>query len=541
MNRSGLANPEGMQTAPAVHDEAGGVEPRATRGFWLALVVSLLSFGAFYSFEAPTGQWRNQVFGTDLWFENDPGGSYVASAHELFLSDQGPLYPGHPGTTLQLLLCAVQHAYFWIAGDDRYSFTSFTARHIHRVFFFSKMLVAALHALGVYAVYRLAKALHQREGAAVAAALGYATCLPFLYYLSRISVEPLLVLFFVTTFLSLAACHRRLEDGDSTGALVSGGMAGALAVSGSFSKLNLLGPLPFFGLAYLLARGGFGSAARVPISRRLPSCLGFALTALVAGLLYSRLVDWGDFQSYWRDNSGLKRLFQDWSFAALLPAATANGFFLLSELVFLSLGAAGWVVLLRRPSPVRPDFAWLSLYSCWFLVLWSYRVATLGNLRPFHYLLPVMVLSAVAFGFVTHGMLARSRWSLRSQWLALVAWAGLVHLAAIWSVMDSRSRDAAQYRPLQEVHEVLGDLEPGQRIGLLDQRGPALGRRLKHVHGLNTTHAKGKRESLLEAEFLEIFAYAPPSAVDEGTPIHRSSLLGSFAVVNRNAPRASRQ
>lgn len=529
-----------METTPAVHDDPDGVEPRATRGFWLVLVVSLLSFGAYFSYAAPTGLWKNQVFGTELWLENDPGGSYVASAHELFLSDQGPLFPGHPGTTLQLLLCALQHAYSWIAGDERYSYTSFTARHIHRVFFLSKMLVAALHALGVYFVYRLAKALHQREGAAVAAALGYATCLPFLYYLSRISVEPLLVLFFVTTFLSLAACHRRLEAGDSTGALVSGGLAGVLAVSGSFSKLNLLGPLPFFGLAYLLARAGFGSAARVPVSRRLPSCLAFALTALLAGLLYSRLVDWRDFQALWRDNSGLRRLFQDWSFAALLPAADADGFFLLSELVFLGLAAVGWVALLRRPSPAKPDFAWLSLYSCWVIMLWSYRVATLGNLRPFHYLLPVMVLAAVSFGSVTHGMLARSRWSRRNRWIALVAWVGLVHLGAIWSVTDSRSRDAALYQPLREVHAVLGDLEPGQRVGLLDRGGP-LGRRLRHMHGLSATHAQGERESLLEAEFLEIFAYAAPSAVGEGTPIHRSSLLGSFAVIGPDAPGASRR
>jgi hypothetical protein len=527
----------------AVHDDTGGVEPRATRGFWLVLVLALLSFGAYFSHAAPTGLWKNQVFGTELWLENDPGGSYVASAHELFLSDQGPLFPGHPGTTLQLLLCALQHVYHWVAGDDGYSFTAFTARHIARVFFLSKMLVATLHALCVYFVYRLARALHQRKGAAVAAALGYATCLPFLYFLSRISVEPLLVLFFVTTFLSLVACHRRLEAGDSRGALVSAGLAGALAVSGSFSKLNLLGPLPFFGLAYLLARGGFGAAALVPLSRRLPSCLSFALTTLLAGLLYSQLVDWGDFEGLWRDNSGLRRLFHQWSFAALLPAATADGVFLLGELVFLALAAGGWIVLLRRPSPARPDFAWLSLYSCWILMLWAYRVATLGNLRPFHYLLPVMVLSAVSFGSVTHGMLARTRWSARGQWLALVAWVGLVHLGAIWSATDSRSRDAELYRPLREVHEVLGDLEPGQRIALLE-RAPGsapVGRRLRYVHGLSDIHAQGGRESRLEAEFLEIFAPAPPGAVPEGTPIHRSSLLGSFAVIERDASRTDRR
>ena len=520
-----------MKTNPPVHASADGLALRATRRFWLILVAGLLSFAAYFSYEAPTGLWRNKVFGTDLWFENDPGGDYVASAHELFLSEQGPLFPGHPGLTLQFLLCALQHAYSWLAGDDRFSFTEFTARHVHSVFFLSKMLVTVVHALGAYFVYRLARALEQPEAAAVAAALAYATCLPFLYYLSRISVEPLMVLFFVTTFLSLLACHRRLEDGDSRGALVSAGLAGALAVSGSFTKLNLLGPLPFFGLAYLLARGGFAAAPRVPISRRLPCLLAFAATALLVGVLYSGVMDWGDFQALWRKTSGLKRFSLEWSIMSFVPAATADGVFLLSELTFLSLATAGWVRLLRRPSSVRPDLAWLSLYSCWVLTLWLYRASTLRNLRPFHYLFLVMVLMAVSFGFVTRSMLARVRWSPRSQWLALIAWVGVVHLGAIWSVVDSRSRDVAEYRPLREIHEVLGDLEPGQRIGLLDRGGASLNRRVRQLHGLSAAHARRGRESLLETELQGLFEYATPSEVVEGTPIHRSSLLGAFAVI----------
>ena len=526
-----------MVTTPASQGDKGGVELRATGWIWSVVAASLLLLAGFYSHAAPAGLWRNQVFGEDLWFDNDPGGHYVASAHELFLSDRGPLFPGHPGTTLQLLLCALQHGYSWIAGDERFSFTAFTARHIHRVLFFSRMLMASLHVLDVYLVYRLARTLLQRERAALAAALGYATCLPLLYFLARISVEPLLVLFFVTTFLSLSACHRRLEDGDAPGALVAGGLAGALSVSGSFTKLNLLGPLPFFGLAYLLTRGGLGSASRVPVLRRLPSLLVFALTALLAGLLYSRMMDWGDFANLWRENSGVKRLFQSWNPAIFIPSPTADGFFLLSELVFISVGTWGWVVLLRRPSPARPDIAWLSLYSGWVVAIWLYRVATLGNLRPFQYLVPVMVLLAVSFGSVTNGLLARWRWSRRSQWFALALWLGLVHFGAVWSVLDSRTRDVAQYRPLREVHEVLGDLEPGQRIGLLDRdTGEAsLDRRIERVHGLSAVHAPEGRESLLLAEFREIFVHAAPSAVGKGTSIHHSSLLGSFAVIGRDA------
>jgi hypothetical protein len=199
------------------------------------------------------------------------------------------------------------------------------------------------------------------------------------------------------------------------------------------------------------------------------------------------------------------------------------------------VAAGGWVALLRRPSAARADAAWLSLYSGWVLLLWLYRVAGLGNLRPFHYLFPVMVLLAVSFGAVTHGLLARVCVSPRSRWLALGAWVGLVHLGAVWSVVDSRSHDVAEYGSLREIHEVLDALEPGQRIGLLDRPSAALPRRLLHVHGLSDVHAQAGRESVLQAEFQEIFGYVAPSAVVEGTPIHRSSLLGSFAVIGGDA------
>jgi hypothetical protein len=168
-------------------------------------------------------------------------------------------------------------------------------------------------------------------------------------------------------------------------------------------------------------------------------------------------------------------------------------------------------------------------------MLWSYRVATMGNLRPFHYLLPVMVPWAVGFGFVTDRILERWRWSRRWPWPALLTWVGLVHLASLWSVADARAADAAQYRPLREVHEVLAALEPGQRIGLLEgpSEGPALGWRLQAVHGLSAGPFARGRRSRLQEEFRELFAYAPPGAVGEGTPVHHSTAVGSFAVIDQ--------
>lgn len=509
--------------------------PASHRAIGVALAATLLLFSGFYSHAAPNGHWRNIVFGSDMWFESDPGGDYVASAHELLGSNRGPLYPGHPGTPLQLLLAGVQHGYHLAAADGSETYTRFTARNLPRVFFFSKLLITLLHLLSFYLVYRLARLLLQSDRAALIAALAYASSFPVLYYLSRISVEPLLVSFFVATFLALAASLRRHGSGDAAGANLAAGLAGVFAASGFFTKLNLLGPLPFFAPAYLLARGETDSFLHQNFRERIPLALSCGASSILAGLVYTQWVDWGDFVDLWRHASETENLFQHGSLSALLPSVRSEGLFLLTEFFFVVVGGFGWTRLLMRPAQARTDAVWLTLYAPWVLLIWVYRVATLGNLRPFHYLMLIMVLSAVGFGLVTEELLKRvaPQISRRKRAAVLATWILLFHHVAIWAVVDSRRRDVERHRPLQLVQRILPELAPGQRIGLLSppESTPVVHIALL-VSGLGVRYAPEVRRSRLQAEYRSFFTHVAPTK-RRSAHAHHSSLIGPFIVVGK--------
>ena len=184
---------------------------RAGLRFWLVLALVLLAFSTFYSSAAPCGRWKNHVLGVPLWMENDPSGSYIASAHELYTSEGGPLFPGHPGTTLQLMLLGLQRTYDAVANHQALTFTEFTARNIAQVTVLSKLLATVLHLVSFYLVYHFARHILCGARGARLATLGYATCFPVLYYISRVSVEPLMVIAFAGTFLAMWSSRRSFE------------------------------------------------------------------------------------------------------------------------------------------------------------------------------------------------------------------------------------------------------------------------------------------------------------------------------------------
>ncbi|MEQ1919151.1 MAG: hypothetical protein ABL955_08135, partial [Elusimicrobiota bacterium] len=284
----------------------------------LALSAAYLLFSAAMSALAPCGSWDNVVFGAKLWNEGDPGGYYMVSAHELYSSHGRLLYPGHPGLTLQILLHAIQAGYYALFAPPGAGFSAFIAAHLARLFLLSKIAMTAIHLLSFGLFLAFARRLLNDERTALIAAFGYATSLPVAYYLSRVSVEPLMIVCFLVTFLAL----WKHEDGGSPSWAA---LAGFAAASGLATKFHLLWPLPLIGLAML--------------RRRPKGALWFSGAAALALALYSTLLDWRDFFSYWQVSAvlsgspihhtvfGIPRM----PLANWLPGATRSGLFLLCE------------------------------------------------------------------------------------------------------------------------------------------------------------------------------------------------------------------
>ncbi|MFQ5418342.1 MAG: hypothetical protein ACE5FL_15055, partial [Myxococcota bacterium] len=416
-------------------------------------------------------------------------------------------------TVLVLLLAGLQHGYYALAGSHGYTFTEFTARHLPMVFLLSKLLMTILHLISFYVLYEFSKRLLRSVPAAFFATLGYATSLPIFYYLSRISVEPLVVTFFLVSLLAVWRHQELAIAGRRDASLAFVALAAAASVSGAMTKLNFLGPLPFLLMLYLMA-GGWREVAGGPLPWRARglALLTFAGTGTVLTALYSVFVDWKDFFETWRNVATALPL-KDFRLAGLLPGRTPQGAFMLCELPFLVFGVAGLVLFVRRVPERRMRTLWFAAYAGWGLLLFAYRAAKLGNLLAFHYFHLTDVAVSVFFGYLAAAALDRLP-ARSSGWrVAAVGVAGIsaIHAIAIWTVVDSRRFDVASYAPNREIHEVIARLEPGQRIGC---PGCAAAARTG-PHSLYALHAVGwqsrslsrtpGRESWLRLEFESLF------------------------------------
>jgi hypothetical protein len=447
----------------------GNVDPSFRRTIAIAAIliaVTYLTFSGVYSQSAPMGDWKNQIFGQSAWSEWDPGGPYVDAAHQLAWG-QGQLFEGHPGTVLILLLSGLQHVYYTVAGfGTGFGFTEFTARNLPTVFVLSKLMLTLLHLVACFVTFLLAKRVLRDERAAAFAALGYATSLPVGYYLSRISVEPLVVIFFVLSLLAIwryqdLALEQRLAP-----ALGFVGLSATLAVSGVVTKLNFLAPLvPFLALYVLLGGWREGNERLVPGPTRLLALLVFTGTAAAIGIFYSQFIDWPGFFALWRVFAGQEA--PAWALVNLLPGFAPGRIFPLCELVFIILAAGGWVAFLRENPEQRTRALWLSAFGVWGLLMFGYRISSVASFLPFHYFHVSNVVVAVFFGHAV--MLALRRlpvaidgWRAASLGLLGVI---LIHSVTVWTVINTRRQDAALYAPNQHIHSVISNLSPEQRLG----------------------------------------------------------------------------
>jgi hypothetical protein len=512
---------------PRERVDASPIETVATFRGWRSTLVAvaavyLATAGAF-SYLSPCGTWNNRVFDIPMWPESDPGGYYVASAHELYSSKGQLLYPGHPGLTLQIMLHAIQRALFGMnrAGGSQAAFTDYAAANLGLVFVSSKVLMTALHALSFWLLFYFAVALVRSERAALLAVLGYATSLPVLYYISRISPEPLVTTFFLGTCLSIWRCHGHREPGQSGKPVLWACLAAICAVSGLVTKMHILGPLPLFGFAYVVAGGlGSGVDAKTRWKSRAMVGIAYGAAAAVAFGLYSLLIDWRAFFALWWGNgsSGLREPLGPFRTVLHIltnaasapgaipleqwrPGATKSGMFFLSELPMAMVGLVGWTACWRRPS-LRPRMAWCAAYGAFTLLIWLFRSGQTHDFHGFHYLIIVVALASVFFGYASDQLLGGlgSFRSCTRELGAMLLWTLAWHPFAIWGALDSRLQDVrafARYRPYLDA---VARVAPDQGLVVLTEANAISSADM--VHGLSTLDG---RRSLLVEKFRERF------------------------------------
>lgn len=497
------------------HDE--GFVPRATgtrSGFWFWTILSVvfLLYSYYFSVQAPLGWWPNYLLGHEMWLDNDPGGWYLPSAHQVFATRGQMVFPGHPGLPMQVVLHVQQKLYYWIAGTGSgLSFTEFSARHVPALALGARMIATLTHLLSFYALFVFSHSVTGKLRAAYISVLAYATSLPVLYYISRISVEPWMILFYLCSFVFFWKFERSMRSESRRFPYLWLSLASFSAVSGAFTKLHLLGPLPVFVFCMVLF-SVFRAARSGTVTRRAGSA--FVATYLVSGLLsflaYSAVMDWSGFFNMWDEflpktdhtyasvegfiNKALDVLVMLWnslfefSWSRLLPTGTGRNLYFYLEFYFLCLSAIGIVFLLSKGPRGKSLAIWALLYSPFPVFMWIYRY-------QFHYLFTVTTTLAVFLGYLMSEVVARFR--LRTlgsaEWSMILAAVCLLHFNSLTAVVESRIGDleTAKLQHSDVVAESLALLGPGARLGVLGDVNP-------RFHGLSASYARGVRSTLME-------------------------------------------
>jgi len=524
------------------------------RGFWAALSAILLVSSAVTSCLAPCGFWTNYVFEVPFWHHGDPGGFYLGAAVHFFGPDRSSV--GHPGLPLQLFLHLILRFFhlgqtFW---GERLPFETFIARNIHGLFSVCEVAMTGWHILSFYVLYRFARRLLPARAPCLLAVLAYATTFPTLFYLSRISPEPLLVVFFLATILSVwnvqeqTAARQYLKAGRSA---VSAGLWAAAAF---YTKIHLAGLLiPFVLFQVLFEKHG----PPEPIARRLKARLPMAaLLAGSAGLALavgSLQMDWPVFARSVYDympgrdpaasgSSGaigpdyLKAIERTPAYlASRLPlflklytlSSTYEGVFARAEFLFLVCALLGLVVYFRRYPESRSRLGWLAGY--WVLVM-----PVLIHRASFHYYFIPLALASIMSGYLIWDWAAHiaGDGGRRRFWVSAL-FILMLHTAAMVFYGNSRSQDARFYRTQwQPYHQALDLLPYGQQIAVVAS-DPQLIPPLWHVHGVYPQLIPSSTP--LQRAFEELFTF--PSS-QSGVGQHRVGVVLSLTADGPSIQRA---
>jgi hypothetical protein len=469
----------------------------------LALCAALLAFSAVMSAQSPLGIWHNRIFGDPTGYEPDPGSYYLAAAHDLEFG-RPALYVGHPGTPLMLLLAGVQRGVYAFSPDTGLAWTAFSARNLPSIAVASKLLVTVLHLVSFALLFAFALELLRDELAAACACLGYATSLPVLFYLSRISVEPLMMICVFGAFLALWRWQELASAGDPRRGRVFAALAGVAAVTGVVTKLNFLAPLPLLLLLEVAVAPRAHAASGQAVRERWLAVLALTSAGVITLWFWSHWIEWPAFFAFW---SGVP---DAWNSAArawnLVPAPTAAGALPLCEFAFLSVALVGWADVLRRPEQ-RPRVLFVSAFAVYCLVLFAYRVFLDRSFLGLHYFLPAAGILAVFFGHATARMLRGLTRSVPVAVAACAGWLLLMHGLGAFAVLDSRLRDVAAYQELRPAFEWIERLASAQQAGVRAEvrAAPEFATRLSIFHTITLPPGDGRNGSSLRREFEALF------------------------------------
>lgn len=447
--------------------------------FWVLFPALFLGISLFVSSFGLFGSWTVTAFGVPYYYNWDPDGFYLGVGLTFF--DQRYTWVGHPGIPLVALIYTVARACHGIgmALGDSAPFESFAAKQAATVILASKIAVSLFHILSFAMLYRIGRIFLTKQAARIAV-LAYATSAIVLYYMNKISPEPLWVFF---ALLSLFALWKYVETHRSRQKYLFLALAAFAAMAAVTTKIMIAFPLVFFVPLYILGHGEMTQRDKR---------VGIALFFLFSSLFFATLgwkVDWIGFITFWLQYSPTQApsgnvspeihpLFAFIRFLIHLSVSLAEGFlsflkldpsdqkgqFNLAELPFFILSAGGFLLYWKKNPQKRRQAAWLAVFAVMMAPGVLYKGA--------HHYLPLhLALAALFCGYFVWETLSRliiKAGSERTKTLAAVFSVLLIHAYSLALFVETKKSDMTNYlRDWRPYYRALAAIDDSQQIGIL--------------------------------------------------------------------------
>ena len=439
------------------------------------ILIALFSSLLWSTLKAPGGSFINSYGGSvDMWQDDDPGGWYIASAHEL--GRKPVVFAGHPAIPLQIGLSLIQRTVS-IFADSAFTYSEAVAANIFYVQVLSRAMCMLAFIAASLVLRKVATLLFNNRFIGMMASLLFSTSFFSVYIMTRVSTEGFTMLFFLLTFLFVILACKHIDKSNLV--LMYSFLACFASMFAFYSKIQLMGPLPFFAFACFVL-----FYFQTSSWRHYLTMMSFCLLGFVSSWLFLEpYMDWPSFHIMWMPH-GL-------SMDANIPA-WRNYYrttLAVAKLIFDSIGNISVENTLPIADHKRISFAFGSATGLLFIVsfFWAsirknkvfvamgiYSALTVGiflyrskglDFHGFHYLFPFLAVASISSAFVIHQITEKNADGLpNNHGLFALLIVLLLNINGFQIAINSHKHRAQSNADALQIYEALSRLSPRETI-----------------------------------------------------------------------------
>ena len=446
-------------------------------GVFLCLSILVSYFGLF-------GSWIVSVFGVPYYYNWDPDGFYLGAGLTFF--DERYVWVGHPGIPLMFLIHSISKVFYWLGllFGASVPIETFTAKNIFWIILVTKSAITIVHILSFCILYRISLIFLTKTASKIAI-LSYATSVIILYYMNKISPEPLLVLF---VLLSIFWIWKYVENHHKYKGYIWLALSAFAGIAAVMTKIMIATPLVAFLPAYILLHQG------ISLKNKMSGTCLFLCFGAMFFILLGWKVDWYYFFQFWSQyapsnpdsTGGVYPLFSFiqaishiitnflfimadglFSFFSISGLTSQKGQFNAAELPFMALSVVGFIQYWKDNPPKRRQMTWLLIFALITAPCVLYKGA-------YHYLVIHLAFAAIFFSYFiceSISKILKGTALSKNKFATAVIATLMIHSLSIAIFVETKWSDIRNYMNNWQPYYIgLNTINHEERIGISNTR-----------------------------------------------------------------------